>query len=90
MDAKWKEFPGMKYSLVVAPEDCTGCGLCVEVCPAKDKTQVGRKAINMADQPPIRERENVNWEFFLSLPETDRTKVSPRMVKNYATHAAAV
>jgi pyruvate-ferredoxin/flavodoxin oxidoreductase len=82
MDAKWKEFPGMKYSLVVAPEDCTGCGLCVEVCPAKDKTQVGRKAINMADQPPIREREKINWEFFLSLPETDRTKVSPRMVKN--------
>ena len=82
MDAKWKEFPGMKYSLIVAPEDCTGCGLCVEVCPAKDKTQVGRKAINMADQPPIREREKINWEFFLSLPETDRTKVSPRMVKN--------
>jgi pyruvate-ferredoxin/flavodoxin oxidoreductase len=82
MDAKWKEFPGMKYSLVVAPEDCTGCGLCVEVCPAKDKTQVGRKAINLADQPPIREREKINWEFFLSLPETDRTKVSPRMVKN--------
>ena len=82
MDAKWKEFPGMRYSLVVAPEDCTGCGLCVEVCPVKDKTQVGRKAINMADQPPIREREKINWEFFLSLPETDRTKVSPRMVKN--------
>jgi pyruvate-ferredoxin/flavodoxin oxidoreductase len=82
MDAKWKEFPGMKYSLVVAPEDCTGCGLCVEVCPAKDKTQVGRKAINLADQPPIREREKINWEFFLGLPETDRTKVSPRMVKN--------
>jgi pyruvate-ferredoxin/flavodoxin oxidoreductase len=82
MDAKWKEFPGMKYSLAVAPEDCTGCGLCVEVCPVKDKTQVGRKAINMADQPPIREREKINWEFFLSLPETDRTKVSPRMVKN--------
>ena len=82
MDAKWKEFPGMKYSLVVAPEDCTGCGLCVEVCPAKDKTNVGRKAINLADQPPIRERERINWEYFLSLPETDRTKVSPRMVKN--------
>ena len=48
LDAKFKEFPGMKYTLQVAPEDCTGCALCVEVCPAKDKTQVGRKAINMA------------------------------------------
>ncbi len=57
VDARWKEFPDMKYTLAVAPEDCTGCGLCVEVCPAKDKTQVGRKAINMAAQPPIRERE---------------------------------
>ena len=56
-DARWKEFPDMKYSLVVAPEDCTGCGLCIEACPAKDKSQVGRKAINMAAQPPIRESE---------------------------------
>ena len=51
-DAKFKEFPGTKYTIQVSPEDCTGCGLCVEACPAKDKTQVGRKAINMADQPP--------------------------------------
>ena len=57
MDAKFKEFPGMKYTIQVAPEDCTGCGLCVEACPAKDKTQVGRKAINMAAQPPLREPE---------------------------------
>ncbi len=57
VEARWKEFPDMKYTLSVAPEDCTGCGLCVEVCPAKDKSQVGRKAINMADQPPTsRER----------------------------------
>ena len=81
-DARWKEFPDMKYSLVVAPEDCTGCGLCVEVCPAKDKTQVGRKALNLADQPPIRERERVNWEYFLTLPEVDRTKISLKSVKN--------
>ena len=80
--ARWKEFPDMKYSLVVSPEDCTGCGLCVEACPAKDKTQVGRKAINMAQQPPIRERENLNWEYFLSLPEVDRTKISIGTVKN--------
>jgi pyruvate-ferredoxin/flavodoxin oxidoreductase len=81
-DARWKEFPDMKYSLVAAPEDCTGCGLCVEVCPAKDKTQVGRKALNLADQPPIRERERVNWEYFLTLPEVDRTKISLKTVKN--------
>jgi pyruvate-ferredoxin/flavodoxin oxidoreductase len=81
-DARWKEFPEMKYSLVASPDDCTGCGLCVEVCPAKDKSQVGRKAINMAAQPPIREREQINWDYFLSLPEMDRTKFSMRTVKN--------
>jgi pyruvate-ferredoxin/flavodoxin oxidoreductase len=81
-DARWKEFPGMKYTLAVAPEDCTGCGLCIEVCPAKDKSQVGRKAINMAPQPPIREREVHNWDYFLSLPEVDRTQISLKTVKN--------
>ncbi len=82
VDARWKEFPGMKYTLAVSPEDCTGCGLCIEVCPAKDKSQVGRKAINLAAQPPIRERENLNWNYFLSLPEVDRTQFSIRSVKN--------
>jgi pyruvate-ferredoxin/flavodoxin oxidoreductase len=72
----------MKYSLVVSPEDCTGCSLCVEVCPAKDKSQVGRKAINMADQPPIRERENTKWDYFLTIPEVDRTTFSLKSVKN--------
>ena len=82
MDARWKEFPGMKYTLAVAPEDCTGCALCVEVCPAKDKSQAGRKAINMAPQQPIREREAVKWDYFLSLPEIDRTQMSLKTVKN--------
>jgi pyruvate-ferredoxin/flavodoxin oxidoreductase len=82
MDARWKELPGQKYSLVVAPEDCTGCGLCVEVCPAKDKSQVGRKALNMAPQPPIRERESIKWDYFLKLPEVDRTQISLKSVKN--------
>ena len=81
-EARWKEFPGMKYTLAVAPEDCTGCGLCVEVCPAKDKSQVGRKAINMADQPSIRESEAIKWDYFLSLPEIDRTQFSLKSVKN--------
>jgi len=81
-EARWKEFPDKQYALVVSPEDCTGCKLCVEVCPAKDKTEVGRKAINMAPQPPIREREKINWQYFVSLPEVDRTQISLRSVKN--------
>jgi len=80
--ARWREFPEMVYTLAVAPEDCTGCGLCVEVCPAKDKTQVGRKAINMAPQPPIRQQEATKWDYFLSLPEVDRTQISLKTVKN--------
>ncbi|HSO27317.1 MAG TPA: pyruvate:ferredoxin (flavodoxin) oxidoreductase, partial [Anaerolineales bacterium] len=80
--ARWKEFPEMVYTLAVAPEDCTGCGLCVEICPAKDKRQVGRKAINMAPQPPIREREVKKWDYFLGLPEVDRTQISFKTVKN--------
>ncbi len=82
MDAKFKELPGMKYTIQVAPEDCTGCALCIEACPAKDKTQVGRKAINMAPQPPIRETERANWEFFLDLPEGDPSVTAPTTVKN--------
>jgi pyruvate-ferredoxin/flavodoxin oxidoreductase len=81
-DARWKEFPGMKYTLQVAPEDCTGCALCIEACPVKDKTQVGRKAINMADQLPLREPEAENWDFFLTLPEVDRTQMSFKAVKS--------
>ncbi|MFC2085582.1 pyruvate:ferredoxin (flavodoxin) oxidoreductase [Bacteroidota bacterium] len=69
MPASWKEFQGDQYTLQIAPEDCTGCQLCVEVCPAKDKSAVGRKALNMADQLPILERERGNWEFFETLPE---------------------
>ncbi|HYX51343.1 MAG TPA: 4Fe-4S dicluster domain-containing protein, partial [Ktedonobacteraceae bacterium] len=81
-DAHYKEFPGTKYTLQVSPEDCTGCSLCVEACPVKDKRQVGRKAINMVDQPPVRERENANWEFFLSLSEVDTTDLNVAAIKN--------
>ncbi|NLG96250.1 MAG: pyruvate:ferredoxin (flavodoxin) oxidoreductase [Chloroflexi bacterium] len=82
MDAKFKELPGKKYSIQVAPEDCTGCALCVEVCPAKDKTNPSRKALNMAAQPPIREAESKNWEFFLTLPDGDPRVTAPTTVKN--------
>ena len=80
--ARWKEFSNYKYSLQVSPEDCTGCTLCVEICPAKNKSQTGLKAINMMPQPPIREQENANWKFFESLPEMDRTKLNPLLVKD--------
>jgi pyruvate-ferredoxin/flavodoxin oxidoreductase len=81
MDYKGTEYKGMKYTVQVAPEDCTGCGLCVEVCPAKNKSETRLKAINMAAQPPIREAERANYEFFLSLPETDRREVKVDTVK---------
>jgi pyruvate-ferredoxin/flavodoxin oxidoreductase len=82
IDAKFKELPGLKFTVQVAPEDCTGCALCVEACPAKDKSQVGRKAINMADQLPIRATERDNWNFFLALPDPDRTAFLPTTIKN--------
>lgn len=71
-EARWKELKGQKYSLQVAVEDCTGCRLCVEICPVKNKSQVGRKAINMEPQLPLREQERENWDFFLTLPEAPR------------------
>ena len=81
-DATFKQFPGTKYTISVAPEDCTGCALCIEACPAKNKSFAGRKAINMEAQPPIRERENANWEFFLTLPEVERSLVKINTVKD--------
>ncbi len=81
--SKFKEFSnGMAYTVQVAPEDCTGCTLCVEICPVKDKSQVGRKAINMAPQPALREQEAKNWDFFLGIPDVDRALFSPSTVKN--------
>ncbi len=81
MPYKGKEYPGMDYTIQVAPEDCTGCGLCVEVCPAKNKTETRLKAINMTPQPPLREQEHANWDFFLDLPELDRRDVETHSVK---------
>ena len=80
--AKWQNFKELKYTLQVAPEDCTGCGICIEACPAKSKTEVKHKAINMVPQIPLREQEAKNWEFFLNLPEMDRTKLSMGQVKD--------
>jgi pyruvate-ferredoxin/flavodoxin oxidoreductase len=83
MPSKFREFSqGMAYSIQVAPEDCTGCSLCVDVCPAKDKSQVGRKALNMASQLPLRESEARNWDFFLKIPDLERRLINPSTIKN--------
>src|SRR6266540_234992 len=74
-DFKSTDLKGLKYTIQVAPEDCTGCGLCVQVCPAKDKTTPRHKAIDMHPAPPIRERERESYAFFLGLPEIDRSQV---------------
>ena len=80
--ARWQHRKESRYTLQVAPEDCTGCTLCVQVCPVKSKSEVKRKAINMMPQPPLREIEARNWDFFLGLPEANRFELSSGMVKD--------
>jgi pyruvate-ferredoxin/flavodoxin oxidoreductase len=80
--ARWKEFKDRKYTLAIAPEDCTGCALCVEVCPVKNKSEARLKAINMVPQPPIREREKANWAFFQGISDPDRGPLSLNAVKD--------
>ncbi len=70
-EARLPEWKGLKYTLQVAVEDCTGCGICVDVCPARNKSEARLKAINLQSQAPLRENERANWNFFLSLPEQD-------------------
>jgi pyruvate-ferredoxin/flavodoxin oxidoreductase len=82
MKAKGPEFlPGMAYTVQVAPEDCTGCGVCVDVCPAKNKKETRLKAINMVPQVPVRAQERDNYKFFLDLPEYDRRLVKMNSIK---------
>src|SRR5208283_4678246 len=68
-EARLPEWKGLNYTLQVAVEDCTGCGICVDVCPARSKSEARRKAINMHPQLGLRESERENWDFFLSFPE---------------------
>jgi pyruvate-ferredoxin/flavodoxin oxidoreductase len=83
MPAKWREFPDKSYTIQVAVEDCTGCRLCVEVCPAKDKSNVSRKALNMQPQLPLRDTERVNWDYFLTLPNLHKNgRIAFNSVKN--------
>jgi pyruvate-ferredoxin/flavodoxin oxidoreductase len=74
-DYRGNDFKGEKYTIQVAPEDCTGCSICVEVCPAKDKANPRHRAIDMAPQLPLREAEKMNYDFFLGLPEAERARV---------------
>ena len=80
-DAKGKEFEGMKFTLQVSPEDCTGCGACVNICPAKNKTNPELKAINLQPQLPLREAEAKNWDFFLKIPNTDSKLLNLNLAK---------
>jgi pyruvate-ferredoxin/flavodoxin oxidoreductase len=80
-EARLPEWKGFKYTLQIAVEDCTGCGICVDVCPARNKSEARLKAINMQPQLPLRERERENWNFFLSIPEMDRRQVSTDYVR---------
>jgi len=79
---RWRELENLRYTLQVSPEDCTGCRLCVEVCPAKSKSEAKHKAINMEPQEPLREAESANWNFFTSLPDLDRERLSLSHVKD--------
>jgi len=78
---KGKDFAGMKFTVQVAPDDCTGCGLCVDVCPAKDKEKVKHKAIDMEPKLAHLDRERANFDFFMGIPDVDRTKVKADTIK---------
>ena len=81
-DMLGKDFAeGLAITYQVAPEDCTGCSLCVDICPIRDKSNVSRKALNMREQAPLREKERDNWAFFLSIPDYDRRLLKTNTIK---------
>ncbi|MFL9457526.1 pyruvate:ferredoxin (flavodoxin) oxidoreductase [Tolypothrix bouteillei VB521301_2] len=80
-NAKDKDFAEQKFTIQVAPEDCTGCQICVDICPAKNKVLPERKAINMEPQLPLREQERENWYFFLTLPDPDRRQLKLTQIR---------
>ncbi|WP_295543592.1 pyruvate:ferredoxin (flavodoxin) oxidoreductase [uncultured Thiohalocapsa sp.] len=80
---KGKDFPAdYRISYQIAPDDCTGCGLCVEVCPIRDRKDPKRKALNMLPAEARHDIEQPNWDFFLGLPEYDRTKLDGHKIKH--------
>jgi pyruvate-ferredoxin/flavodoxin oxidoreductase len=81
VDARDTEWKDLKYSIQVSPEDCTGCALCVDVCPVKNKSFSNLKAINMQPQAPILEEERENWNFFTAIPEMDRRNIKVSSIR---------
>lgn len=81
VEAKGTGWKGLCYTIQVAAEDCTGCEICYHVCPGRDRKNPERHALNMHPQLPLRAAEVENWEFFLTIPEYDRTKINPRLIK---------
>jgi len=81
VDARGSEFPGMKWTVQVAPEDCTGCGACVHACPGKNKQQPDRRAINMAGHDEVLRQERTFFDFFMSIPDCDRSRLNRETVK---------
>ncbi|HOV33481.1 MAG TPA: pyruvate:ferredoxin (flavodoxin) oxidoreductase [Candidatus Hydrogenedens sp.] len=81
-EPKWKEYKQLRYTLQVSPEDCTGCGLCYEVCIAKDKKEVKKRGVTMQLQAPLRNTESENWKFFESIPYLDKLKLNLNLVKD--------
>ncbi|EDX83911.1 pyruvate:ferredoxin (flavodoxin) oxidoreductase [Synechococcus sp. PCC 7335] len=76
-DRAWSD---LQFTIQVAAEDCTGCAICIDVCPAKNKLEPKRKAINMEPQLPLREQERKNWDFFLELPNPDRQQLNLKKI----------
>lgn len=79
--ARHQHWQGQTFTIQVSAEDCTGCSICVEVCPARDREWPRRKAINMAPQRPLRESSRANWSFFLGLPDVERSTLNPCQIK---------
>ena len=77
-----KDWIGLAYTIQVAPEDCTGCAICVDVCPARSKRNPEQQALVMQSQAPLLETERANWDFFLGLPERDRKQINPALLRH--------
>jgi pyruvate-ferredoxin/flavodoxin oxidoreductase len=79
--ARLPEWKGLQFTLQVSVEDCTGCAICVDVCPVRNKTETRLKAINMQPQPALVEAERQNWEFFSALPDRERRDLNFETVR---------
>jgi pyruvate-ferredoxin/flavodoxin oxidoreductase len=80
--ARWQNMKSLSFTLQVAPEDCTGCALCIQICPVKSKDHPDRRAINMEPQGALREKEAANWDYFLKIPDPARNALNRTMVKD--------